>query len=754
MENRFIPHGCRRFRNFFIFLFLLTLLGFYPGSAGAVPGAVDTSFGNLGFVVTDFAGDNDRANGMALQPDGKIVAAGTAFVDGDDDFAVARYNPDGTLDTTFNPSGTTPGLVTTDISGNDDNGQAVVIQPDGKIVVAGTAHVSGNDDFAVVRYEANGDLDSTFNASGSPAGVFTRDVSGADLDDRAAAVAIHDGKIVVVGVVRGDDNDFAVMRLGDTGELDSTFNPSGSPAGIVITDASGADKDDEASGVAIQTDGKIVAVGQVSVDTNDNDFILVRYEEDGDPDPTFNSTGIVTTDFNSGSFESAFSVAIQPDGKIVAAGFTSDLSDNDYAVARYETDGDLDSTFNSTGKVITDFTDVDDVAHAVAIQPDGKIVVAGFFSDDDLSIDDFSLARYNTDGTLDTSGFNSSGPLPGRAITDFFGVNLDDSAHAVAIQPDGKVVAVGESGSGGTPNFALVRYQGNSADLKIAKSASASSVIVGDSVTYTLTVTNNSLQPADGVVVTDTLTGAVSFGTISASQGSCSGTDLLTCDLGTLAGGASATVSVSVTTTGVGGISNIAKVTALTADPDPTNNLALAFVNVSAAPVPPEPPPPSADLSITKASDSPFPAVGDVVTYTISVTNQGPDAATGVVVTDVLLGTFHTVSASSNQGSCTVSGPVICNLGTLDNGGIAHVKVILTVGDFGNLSDVATVVSQTNDPDLGNNSASLNSSVKSPPVGGGGCTLTSTEVLGGLWSYLLSIPVLMGLRSARRRRKD
>src|SRR4029434_3523067 len=147
-----------------------------------------------------------------------------------------------------------------------------------------------------------------------------------------------------------------------------------------------------------------------------NDFILVRYEEDGDPDPTFNSTGIVTTDFNSGSFESAFSVAIQPDGKIVAAGFTSALSDNDYAVARYETDGDLDSTFNSTGKVITDFTNVDDVAHAVAIQPDGKIVEAGFFSDDDLSIDEFSMARYNPDGTLDTATFNNSGPFPGLAI--------------------------------------------------------------------------------------------------------------------------------------------------------------------------------------------------------------------------------------------------------------------------------------------------------------------------------------------------
>src|SRR5262249_3303066 len=151
---------------------------------------------------------------------------------------------------------------------------------------------------------------------------------------------------------------------------------------------------------------------------------------------------------------------------------------------------------------------------------------------------------------------------------------------------------------------------------------------------------------------------SASLGSISVSQGVCGTTNPLTCNLGTLANGASATLTIPVTTTAAGEISNIAKVTAQASDPDPTNNLALAFVNVSGGAGPASA---SADLKITKTVTPNSPEVGETVTSTLIVTNQGPDSASGVVVTDVLFGTFSNLSVSTSQGSCTISSLVSCN---------------------------------------------------------------------------------------------
>ena len=260
-----------------------------PGAAVAAPGALDPTFGTSGEVTTDFGG-SDSAQAVAIQSDGKIVAAGGTFSFPSGDFAVARYNVDGSLDPTFGSGG----KVTTDFGGFDA-ASAVVIQPDGRIVAAGR---SGGGDFALARYNADGSLDPTFGSGGK-----------------------------------------------------------------VTTDFGGGF--DAAFGVALQTDGKIIAVGQGA---SSFDFALARYNADGSLDPTFGSGGKVTTDFT-GGFEDAIAVAIQLDGRIVVTGQTFSGGFQKFALARYNADGSLDTSFGSGGIVTTNFGFDSAFGGALAILP-------------------------------------------------------------------------------------------------------------------------------------------------------------------------------------------------------------------------------------------------------------------------------------------------------------------------------------------------------------------------------------------------
>ena len=392
--------------------------------AAAPPGDLDPTFDGDGKVTTDFAGTDDTAFAVAIQGDGKIVAAGSAVVSGTRDFALARYNIDGSLDPTFDGDG----LVTRDFAAGTDQANAVAIQEDGKIVAAGTALVSGSIDFGLARYNTDGSLDPTFDTDGR----VTRNFSGGI--DEAFALAIQgDGKSVAAGFA--DDSYFALARYNTGGSLDPTFDTDG-----LVTTGFGGGGPNKAYAVAIQGDEKIVSAGFA----NDADFGLARYNTDGSLDPTFDGDGLVTTDF-AGDFDRARAMAIQGDGKIVAAGWAV-VSGAD-GLARYNTDGSLDPTFDGDGKVTTDFRI--DGAQAVAIQGDGKIVTAGFTVVSGTI--DFALARYNTGGFLDTT-FSGDG----KVTTDFGGDT--DEARAVAIQGDGKIVAAGGADVSGTTDFTLARY--------------------------------------------------------------------------------------------------------------------------------------------------------------------------------------------------------------------------------------------------------------------------------------------------------
>jgi uncharacterized delta-60 repeat protein len=438
-------------------------------------GDLDLGFGTGGKVTTDFGGKYDRGNAVALQSDGKMIVAGYA-TGSSQDFALARYNTDGSLDTSFGVGGT----VTTDFSSNTDSAAGVAVQSDGKIILVGATDSTGAGDFALARYTASGSLDSSFGSGGKVTTDFSRRIDG------ARAVALQgDGKIVVAGLsytvgktgYNGDD-EIALARYNTDGSLDTSF---GSRGKVLTSIGSGAAV---TYGVALQGDGKIVVSG--SALGNSGDFAIARYTAGGRLDTTFGSGGTVLTDF-AGHADQAFGVAIQGDGKIVAVGETNPGSGyDDFALARYTTSGSLDTTFGSGGKVTTDFAGNYDRAYGVAIQSDGKIVAAG------RGGLDFALARYNSDGGLDT-GFGSGG----KVSTDFAGY-YNQEAIAVAIQSDGKIVLAGytSNSTGDNSDFALARYLGSAAAPRTpagsltASTASANPAVADQSMRWASTSTS------------------------------------------------------------------------------------------------------------------------------------------------------------------------------------------------------------------------------------------------------------------------
>jgi len=411
-------------------------------------GSLDPSFGSGGKVTSDFGG-SDKAQAIAIQTDGKVVVAG----DNGSDFAIARYNIDGSPDVSFG----TVGKVTTDFASSVDTAAALTIQTDGRIVTGGRTGSGSASNFALTRYNLNGSLDTAFGTGGK----VTTDFFGGN--DAVFAIARQtDGRLVAVGAAGPSytasaettrTTKFALTRYSSNGGLDPTFGTGGKVTTGFLLDF------ESATAIALQPDGKIVVVGENSpgarTDLNapgvsSDDFRLARYNPDGSLDESFGSGGRVKTDF--GFAESALAVVLQSDGKIVVVGtaLTSfSPLDRSYALARYNGDGTLDASFGIGGKVLTKFgasNSFTDAANGVAVQADGKIVVAG------VRAADFGLARYNVNGSLDTS-FGSGG----KVTTDFFG--NEDAAKALLLQADGKIIAIGRAFNGAENRFALARYQ-------------------------------------------------------------------------------------------------------------------------------------------------------------------------------------------------------------------------------------------------------------------------------------------------------
>jgi uncharacterized delta-60 repeat protein len=410
-----------------------------------------------------------NANAVAVDPtNGTIVAAGTAD-DGTHnsnnyDFKVVRFTSNGSLDPAFGGSG----MVTTSFGSDEDFAFDVGIQPlDHRIVAAGTSRHSGNIDFALVRYNTDGTLDGMFGSNGKVTTNFTGKGQTASLDSASAMVLQTDGKIVLAGITVSTisrENNIGIARYNTNGSLDANFG-SGGKVITNYTSIPGSVGYTQVNDMALEPDGKIVVVGATEFSGGPNPVyhaFVARYTTTGSLDITFGGTGIETlaqiTD--SGTWAGR-TVAIQPsDGRIIVA-WTEGSAD---VLVRYNLDGSLDSTFGSNGIAVAT---IGQFISSIAFQPsDGKIVLAGNQVTSPYTTT-FSVARFQATGGLDTA-FGNSGiattPTSFQAAASIgptlaFDAGAHAGAYDVAIQPDGKIVLAGAGSISGSPGgLALARF--------------------------------------------------------------------------------------------------------------------------------------------------------------------------------------------------------------------------------------------------------------------------------------------------------
>lgn len=394
-------------------------------ATGQTDGSDDAIVTPPGVVITSLATSDDIANAMSIQYDGKIILSGFCNAS----FTLLKYTPDGHLDPSFG----TGGIVKTIHKTGEDRSSATLVLGDGKIVVAGSLYNNNAMDFAMVRYQPDGNWDTTFGKRG----LIIRSIR--EGDDAATSMALQpDGKVIVAGSSNnGNYEDFALVRFNYDGSLDRSFGDNG----MIISNISSGD--DQIAAVALQPDGKIVAAG-----SSNTDFCVARYLPGGEPDRSFGVNGIVVKSLQNGE-DLAKSVAIQPDGKIVVAGSSFNGDSFDFAIARFTPQGRLDQTFGKEGILLTSVRDGDDKVYAMTLQPDGKIIVAG--SSDNGSADDIALMRINSKGSPDES-FGNKGVI----ITSV--QKGDEHAYCIALQKDMKFVAAGNSNNGYNNDFIIIRY--------------------------------------------------------------------------------------------------------------------------------------------------------------------------------------------------------------------------------------------------------------------------------------------------------
>ncbi|HLA64006.1 MAG TPA: T9SS type A sorting domain-containing protein, partial [Rhodothermales bacterium] len=367
-------------------------------------GSLDPAFGTGGVTVVSFSSLN-YVGAVALQPDGKIVVVGTTtYTNGKRNVTVVRYLPDGALDPSFGDAG----RVTVSFSGSTE-GRGVLLQPDGRIVVSGGGTAGTMGPFLLARLLPDGTPDLTFGPGGqrTPLGGTT----AADL------ALLPDGRIVAAGT---SSNAFAVVRLQESGITDASFGSGG-----VARIPGFFSGDSTVNGVAVDAEGRVVVAGCASGESGRTVY-LTRFKADGTPDPSFDGRGAV--DPAAATSDCAYGVAVQPDGRVVVAGWGTAGSSRRIAVARFLTNGTLDPSFGSGGRLFflpvgqTSFTVL-----ALALQADGRIVLAGCNANDQLG-----LVRLLPDGTLDPA-FGAGG----------LAAVGEGCARALAIQPDGRIVAAG-----------------------------------------------------------------------------------------------------------------------------------------------------------------------------------------------------------------------------------------------------------------------------------------------------------------------
>jgi uncharacterized delta-60 repeat protein len=388
---------------------------------------LDSTFGTIGKVTTSFGTNTfEEVRGVALQTDGKILVSGNTDINGSDDFAVIRYNSNGSLDNTFGSGGKAIvgfGLLSGDLY------PRMSLHTSGKIVLAGQANYGI---IGICRLNTNGTLDTGFDGDGK----MTLDI-GYGIDQVNALALQTDGKMILAGnYANGSNDDFALLRINGI----NNFSVNNGKM-ITLTGYYG----NEAAAMIEQPDGKIILGGSMGITKNASDFGMIRYNIDGSLDNTFDTDGIVNTNFGVGA-GLIYALALQTDSKIVAVGPTN-YGVGPSTLARYNSNGSLDNTFGSAGSVSTAIGSTNTIPTSVAIQTDGKILVVGNAFNSNPNV---FVARYTASGVLDAS-FGTNG----ITITSISAFSV---ATSLAIQSDGKMVIGGYATVGSFHDFMVARY--------------------------------------------------------------------------------------------------------------------------------------------------------------------------------------------------------------------------------------------------------------------------------------------------------
>lgn len=435
----------------YYFTFLLLFLG-TRNFVFAQDGSLDPSFGTAGKVITN-AADEDEAYDITIQPDGRIIVVGNCKIGDDQDIVLIRYNADGTLDNSFDFDG----KVITPLEENQF-AKSVFVQSDQKIIVGGYVTVGTKSDLLILRYHRDGSPDLSFDLDG-----FVVTNLGSSKDYIYSIAAQPDGKIIVGGSTSnggGAKNDFLLMRYNYDGSIDSTFGIDGR------TEADFNYSKDYGQAMLFQPDGKIIVAGYSANFEADDDFALARFNSNGFLDSTFGTNGKVTRD-GYGADDQILSIALQVDGKIVAAGRTNVATQLDFALMRFNSDGSFDNTFNDSGIVVTSTGATVEILYKVLLQADQKILVTGYRAGGASA--DFVLMRYNTDGSIDST-FDADGIV----LTDFG--TTSDRAYTAIIQTDGKIIAAGYTYNGFEYDFAVIRFNQNMVSVETTEELNTSTL--------------------------------------------------------------------------------------------------------------------------------------------------------------------------------------------------------------------------------------------------------------------------------------
>ncbi len=405
---------------------LIVLLATTGADAGIEhAGRLDRSFSANGKVFVNIGSPGDYANAVALQRDGDIVVAGTANTGvSNENFGLVRFRPDGTKDTAFGRNG----KVQTDLGGGQDEAFDVALQADGRIIVVGW----NADDMVVVRYQSDGRLDRTFGSRG----VVTIDIGRYDTAN--AVVVDAEGRIVVAGETSdGSVGRPVLARLLPDGSPDPTFGSGGLMIGGVRSHSTFED-------VALQTDGRII-VSEVRFPGVD----VRRYLPDGSKDLTFGTHGVAATPLTQTQH---VAVAIRPDGDVVEAATVPGQGDDhgDFAVAALRADGSPDASFGTGGLATVDFGGSLDQAYAVAVAADGSVVAGGDAIDASRRV--FALARLLPDGSPDPEFGHEGRTTTGGGELGF--------VQDLALDSSGRVVAAGVASPHGDLRFMALRFLG------------------------------------------------------------------------------------------------------------------------------------------------------------------------------------------------------------------------------------------------------------------------------------------------------